>query len=57
MDGRKRPQMLQTPEESCDGSATAMSVNISIGRRVFRTDQNVLASKAPSEAAQGQEYC
>ncbi len=38
---------LQRRVATCDGSVTAMSVNIRIGLRVFRTDQHVLASKAP----------
>ncbi len=64
VDGTKGPQMLLTPEEEvagelrhATGAQTALPVDIRNGRSVVRTDQNVLALKAPSETAQGKAYC
>ncbi len=55
------PEQLRTDAKPAgltgDGVSSPLPVDIHKGRRVVRTDQNVLALKTPSEVAQGQEYC
>ncbi len=56
--------MLLTPEEEvagelrhATGAQTVLPVDIRNGHHAVRTNQNVLAPKAHSEAAQGKAYC